>query len=437
MKLDSLKPNASNPRKITPEKLTSLEKSLKAFGPLDGFIRNVRFDRLVGAHQRLSVMPKDSEIHVTHRFEKTTQTGTVAVGYVDVYGERFPYREVDVDQDTEMAMNLAANSHRGEWDKPRVAEWLLDLDAKGWETSALGWNNEEMEDLCAPFRPDKKGDCPDDEIPLAPRQAKTRPGDVFTLGNHRIICGDSTKKEDIEKLMGHDRADFVFTSPPYNVGLDYNSHNDSMPPEKYREFLGRVMDNIKHIQGKDIAVLWNKGSSFHACDFRMDLDLLASRWEIDRFIVWRKKGITRPPIFGHTKNNPVTKNYMPFFGWEAIFIAKIGEKGKKIIPANVLERRRTDVWEVDQSVDSSNQAGHPGAFPVQLVSDAIHLFADDVVYEPFCGSGSTLIACEKTGRRCRGVEIDPIYCDVILQRWARFTGQDPVREDGKKWSDIS
>lgn len=145
MKLKDLNPNPDNPRKFSKEKLDYLKKSVEKFGPLDGFIKNNRFDRLVGAHQRLTVLPKDSEIIITHKFPEKTKTGTIAIGYVDIYGERHPYREIDVDEDTERAMNLAANSHRGEWLEDKATEWLLDLNDKGWDSQLLGWDSKKEE----------------------------------------------------------------------------------------------------------------------------------------------------------------------------------------------------------------------------------------------------------------------------------------------------
>ena len=312
-----------------------------------------------------------------------------------------------------------------------IAAWAsLDLDGIGKDLVELGDIDIELLGFDNFEMPNQKGECDEDATPEI-RKTSIRMGDCFALGSHRILCGDSTKPEEVARLMNGEKADFCFTSPPYNVGLDYNSHDDSMSVEDYKRPLIDVIKNIKNIASADFAIFWNKGVWIHPCDFHLDLEFLEKQFKMNRVIAWKKKGITGPPIFAHTQKNPVTKNYMPFFGWEFIFICKQRGKGKQKIPNEVLERRRTDVWEVDQSVDSSNQAGHPGAFPVQLVSDSIYLFADQNVYEPFCGSGTTLIACEKTNRKCYGMEIDPQYCQVIIDRWEKFTGKKAEKLDGK------
>lgn len=124
MKLENLPPHPGNPRKITPEKLTDFAASMEKFGPLYGFVFNRRFARLISGHQSQKVLPKDSGIIIEKKFDEPTRTGTVALGWIIAGEERAPYREVDVDEDTEKAMNIAANAHGGDWDKPKVAEYL-------------------------------------------------------------------------------------------------------------------------------------------------------------------------------------------------------------------------------------------------------------------------------------------------------------------------
>lgn len=273
---------------------------------------------------------------------------------------------------------------------------------------------------------EKDAGCDEDETPETPPEPVVKRGELWILGEHRLLIGSSADYEDVQRLVDGQKIDCVFTSPPYNVGLEYNSHDDSLSREEYENLLRCVMKNIKSNQAESFSMLWNKGSWMHQCDYRMDLRLIQEHWEVKRTIVWKKKGITGPPLFHHTKNNPVAKNYLPFLGFEFVFVVNEGPLGTKRIPSEVLDRRMTDVWEVDQSVDSRNQSGHPGAFPVQLAADGLALFSENTVFEPFCGSGTTLIACEKTNRRCFGMEIDPHYGQVIIERYIKFTGRNDV-----------
>lgn len=269
----------------------------------------------------------------------------------------------------------------------------------------------------------------EDEIPETTKnELGVQLGDIYTLGDHRLMCGDSTDLQTVEKLMNGQKIDMVFTSPPYNVGIDYETHDDSMHVDQYADMICEVLSAIKYNESEDISILWNKGSSIHESDFRLDIKCLTKIWELHRVIIWKKKGITGPPLFAHTKNNPVSKNYMPFFGFEFIFEMRNQKSiGTKTIPDSVLSRRMTDVWEINQSSDSSTQDNHPAAFPVELAHDAICLYSNNNVFDPFGGSGSTIIAAEKTKRKCFTMEIDPHYCSVIIKRWEKFSGKKAVK----------
>lgn len=332
--------------------------------------------------------------------------------------DKVPVNYQNYDDDAQEYADLTADNSIASWAELDLAGINIDVADLGpdFDIDLLGIEGFVLE-------PADKYQGDEDAIPETNIMPICKRGDLYLLDGHRLLCGDSTIKENIDKLMNGAKADMVFTSPPYNVGLDYNSYDDSLSVDDYRKLLSDVMERIKEVAAECFAICWNKGAWMHPCDYRMDINLLEEKWGIKRTIVWKKKGITGPPIFAHTQNNPVIRNYMPFFGWEFIFTCQTGGKGITKIPENVLQRRMTDIWEVDQSVDSSNQSGHPGAFPVQLVADAIALYGDNIVLDPFCGSGSTLIACEKTNRKCYGMEIDPHYCDVIIKRWETYTGK--------------
>lgn len=148
--LGDLKPNPQNPRKISKEELEALKKSLDEFGDLSGFVYNVRSQQLIGAHQRAEVSPKDSQVFIDKRYETPTKTGTVAEGWIEINGERHKYREVDVDAQREKAMNIAANKHGGEFDMPKLTEWLLELDQHNYDLEVVGFSAQELDAIMAP-----------------------------------------------------------------------------------------------------------------------------------------------------------------------------------------------------------------------------------------------------------------------------------------------
>ena len=326
------------------------------------------------------------------------------------------------------------------WDFPKLAvEFKSMLDVK-LDVNLSGFKLPEVKTIIDKWLPRTISGASDETIPEPPVSTPVQSGDIWTMGVHRIMCGDSTSFSDVKRLCGDDQPDAVFTSPPYNVGVNYATHDDQMTPQDYWQMIRNVLKNIAAVSTKNIWVIWNVGASVDA-GFDQHMGCIReSGFHIDRAICWKKKGITGPPIFTHTKKKGLTKYYMPFFGWELIFTChregEARDPGVQKLSADLLERRMTDVWEVDQSVNANDQAGHPAAFPMQLASDGIELFCDAIVYEPFSGSGTTIMAAEKTGRRAFGMEKAPAYCHVILDRWSKITGKDPVRSDGAKWSEL-
>lgn len=319
-----------------------------------------------------------------------------------------------IDEDQEAAFRVSDNE---------IARWA-ELDLSGL--------NEDIADFSPDFDvdlfgidgfeidvADKYGDKDGDDVPVV-RKTEIVSGDLFQLGPHRILCGDSTSEIDVGKLMNGEKADFTITSPPYNVGLSYNEYDDKKSEEDYEKMLLSVMKNCKGFGTDDYWLLWNVG----VYPLSLHLHLLRQFFTIRRSIAWVKQGITGPPMMYHMQQNPVVKNYSPNFGWEIIACCHVNEKkfGTKKIPVTVMDDAMTDVWQISQHRDSRDQGKHPGAFPVALPERAIQLYAEDIVYEPFSGSGSTLIACEKTQRRFYGMELDPVYVQLCIDRWEKFTG---------------
>lgn len=149
--LKDLRPNPQNPRKISDEELENLKKSLEEFGDLSGFVYNRRTNQLIGAHQRAKVLPKDAQVFIDKNYTAPTKTGTVAEGWIEINEERHKYREVDVDEQREKAMNIAANKHGGEFDMPMLTEWLHELDAHNFDLGVVGFSAQELDSLMAPI----------------------------------------------------------------------------------------------------------------------------------------------------------------------------------------------------------------------------------------------------------------------------------------------
>jgi DNA modification methylase len=251
------------------------------------------------------------------------------------------------------------------------------------------------------------GDGGEDAVPEPPKVAKTKPGELWVLGKHRLLCGDSTKREDVERLMAGEKADMVFTDPPYGIDLDtdYTSMGDKA--QKHRAVHG---DN-KNFDASEFAYLDTKeqfwfGANYYIESFRRE-------YGDGSWFVWDKY--------------PTDQNDKRFGSLFELVWSK--QRHKQVIvrvpSLNVGHYKPEDIV-------------HPTQKPSALVVWFLERYSEfaQAVLDLFLGSGSTLIACEKTNRRCFGMEIDPLYCDVILDRFQKFSGVEPKREDGTPWSYI-
>jgi DNA modification methylase len=278
-----------------------------------------------------------------------------------------------------------------EWDEAMLAqlgaEFEIDLGEMGFEFDA-----EES----------KEGLTDEDDVPEVPAEPVAKLGQMWKLGDHRLLCGDSTDREQVERLMGGEKADMVFTDPPYNIGFKppRGTHdeimNDNMGEAEFESFLGEIFSRCDEVLKDDSVLISFMGWSTIA-EFQK---VLRGRFQIKSMPIWVKNNFgigyfTRP------KHEPS-------------FLCLKGKPEKpKVAPADVFECAK-----VHKTVHSCEK-------PVDLILSMIEPFSKSgsVFYEPFGGSGSTLIACEKTGRKCRMIELDPKYIDVIIERWQNFTGK--------------
>jgi DNA modification methylase len=285
-----------------------------------------------------------------------------------------------------------------EWDAEELTFALDDLDKQGWELKEFGWDDKEREKM----RPKvvKEGLCDDDEVP---EQVDTRCklGDLWHLGDHRILCGDSTDVLQIERLMGIDKADMVFTDPPYGI-------NESAKKRASRE-TNSIAKTSKHL-----------------AEFKDD----SIQYAIDAYNICEAMKIPRQVWWGanyYCHSLPQSNNW---FVWDKRVDEKYKDNNSDCELAWVKSKWSSvrifrHLWKGLMKASEKGEARiHPTQKPVELAIWSFDYFKDvKSVLDLFLGSGSTLIACEKTQRRCFGMELDPHYCDVILARWEKFTGK--------------
>ena len=401
--IDKLVPYVNNARTHSPEQVDQIAASIKEFG----FNNPVLIDKkngIIAGHGRVMAARKLELKEVpTVRLEHLTET----------------QKKAFILADNKIAMNAG-------WDEELLALELKDLDDVMFDLNLTGFDGKELDELIQPEP--VAGLTDEDEMPEAPVEPVTKTGDLWILGNHRLLCGDSTKPEDVERLMDGRKADMVFTSPPYNanakagqgdifnkkksVKLYKDGYSDNLPSEDYIRFVSSVLDLcFKYTDGFIFwNVSYNANSRFEYIDqIYGKLDYLIEQ------ICWKKSSTI--PFKGSLMRE-----------WEPIYIFSTNKQ-----PIAVKEVTG-NFWQINNT--NSQNENHKACFPVELPEKGINITASNtnIVLDPFCGSGSTLIACEKTSRDCRMIELDPKYCDVIIERWQNFTGKEAVNEAGQKYN---
>jgi site-specific DNA-methyltransferase (adenine-specific) len=332
---------------------------------------------------------------VVHRGVVLAGNGTLeaarSIGWKDI---EVTYVPDDWDADTAKAYALADNrsSELAEWDDKILSTQLLDLDEMGWNIEALGFEPLPLRDL----------DEDEDDIPEPPVEPVSKLGQIYQLGRHRLMCGDSTDFASVERLMDGTKINMLFTDPPY--GVDYEGvNNDFLKGEKFREFLTKAFKNAFQImeEGSN-AYVWHADIHAYECigAFR-DAGFTQARPSI---IQWVKDSLVLSQGDYHSRNEPC------LYGWKA---------GKERV--RVSDRTQDTIWEFPKPKKAD---GHPTMKPIALCERAINNSSrkNDAIFDPFAGSGSTLIACQQTERICYAIELDPIYIDLVIQRWENLTG---------------
>ncbi len=261
----------------------------------------------------------------------------------------------------------------------------------------------------------------EDEVPDPPKEAKAKYGDIYQLGNHRLMCGDATKKEDIEKLMDGKIADITFTSPPYNAGktptetkagktTKYNDNDDNKTPEQYLDFLNKYLHNtmiFSKYSFMNIQSISNNKTSL--------IDLLYSNKNIYAdTIIWDKMS-SQPSMAENVLNS------------EFEYIHVFSHKGNRVIGTKQFRGTLKNIIHFQKQTKNEYHNIHNATYPIEFASYFIQNFALESVLDPFGGTGTTLIACEQTNRKCYMAELEPLYVDVIIERYEKFTGNKAVK----------
>ena len=377
-----LLPADYNPRKdLQPgdPEYEKLKRSIEQFGYVEPVIWNKQTGRVVGGHQRLKVLI-DSGI---------TEVDVVVV---------------DMNTEKEKALNIALNKISGEWDTDKLALVIADLQGADFDVSLTGFDPEELNDL---FRDDVKDGVKEDDFDVEAELQKpvfSKAGDLWMLGEHRLLCGDSTKPETYELLMNGKKAQLVVTDPPYNVdykGTAGKIKNDKMSEDQFEQFLLAAYSQMYESMTDD-ASIYVFHSDSHGLAFRKAFE--EAGFYLSGCCIWKKQSLVLGRSPYQWQHEPV------LFGWK--------KKGKHQWYTG---RKESTIWEFDKP---KKNADHPTMKPVALVAYPImnSTMTGCLVLDPFGGSGSTLIACEQTGRICYTVELDEKFCDVIVKRYIDQVG---------------
>jgi DNA modification methylase len=397
--IDKINPAAYNPRlDLQPgdKDYEKLKKSIDTFGYVEPLVWNSRTGNLVGGHQRFKILKEQG------------------LKEVDV-------SVVDLDANKEKALNLALNKISGDWDSEKLAQLIQELTTTpDFDMTLTGFNIPEISSIL-----DTLVLAPDDSFNFEDALRVAGPaitvlGDLIELGEHRLLCGDSTKKEDIQHLLGGKLAGLLHTDPPYNVNYTGDNRptddnqsdwrkiaNDNMPQEKYELWLADVLRNaVAFLEPGAAMYIWNGGRQFGPM---YDM-LLKEGIHIACVITWAKEHFT----LCYSDYNHQTE--FCFYGWK-----DKGGSHKWYGPNN-----ESTLWQIKR--DSKADYIHPTQKPVALAHRALVNSSKrgDVVLDLFLGSGSTLIAAESLKRCCCGMELDPLYCDAIVRRYVKFAGKDKV-----------
>jgi len=368
--VDKLIPYAKNSRTHSPEQIGQIAASIKEFG----FRNPILVDGvgIIAGHGRLMAAQK---------------LGLDKVPTIDCSDMTESQKKAYIIADNKLALNAG-------WDNAMLTIEMQELEDEGFDLTLLGFDDKELSALLQPEI--VEGLTDEDAVPDTPLEPKTKLGDIYILGNHRLMCGDSTSIDAVDKLMDGNTVDLLFTDPPYNVAFNGRSgkhdviKNDNLSELDFETFIGEVCNTIKAIDPK-VYYIW--------CNWKF-YGILQGKLEYKTCIVWAKN------VFGMGNGYRHQHEFCLFNG-------KIDE----------IIKNESDLWEVKKDHNYVHPTQKPVALSVRAFGNHIKLLN---VLDLFGGSGSTLIGAEQTGRKAFVMELDPKYCDVIIKRWEDFTGKKAV-----------
>ena len=375
-----------NPRQITEEELQKLETSLNEFGYIEPIIVNDVNMHIVGGNQRCKAL-------------KTLGYDEVDVVYVHIE-----------DINKEKACNVALNKISGDWDNDKLKVVLEEIELSPIDVSLTGFDEIELTEM----EITEPTDIIEDKYIIEDEEeveVNVKEGDLFQLGNHYLLCGDSTLEGNVTKLLNGTKIDLFLTDPPYNVNYTdghenerkiMNDHWDS-DEEAGQKLWKPSFTNARKVANEYCSVycFMPQGGTH----MMMMMMMMEAGWQVKHEIIWVKQSLVLGRQDYNYQHEPI------LYGWADKH--KFYSKGKYAT---------TSVWEFDRPTQSKE---HPTMKPLELLGEILlnSTIGNDNVLDLFGGSGSTLIACEQLNRNCYMMELDPYYCQVIINRWEQYTGQ--------------
>lgn len=401
---DDLLPYARNSRTHSDSQVAQIAASIREFGWTNPILVDQE-GTIIAGHGRVMAARKLGE----------TRVPVITLGHLTDAQKR-----AYVIADNQLALNAG-------WDADMLKVEIADLTAADFDLSLLGFDDKMLASLTAD---ETEGLTDEDAVPDVPVKPVSVLGDIWVLGKHRLMCGDSTSLSDADRLMKGVKADLVFTDPPYNVAYEGRGEKNKLGPIKNDDMSDASFEQFC----RDIFTTYATNMKPMACIYVCHPDsqtgpklafekTFAEQFKKSSTIIWVKQSAGMGWQDYRAQHEPI------LYGW------KDGGKGKHFFCG---DRTKTTIWNIKR--DSQQSYVHPTQKPVALPEEAINNSSkgEDVILDLFGGSGSTLIACEKTGRLARCMELDPKYVDVIVKRWQDFTGQQAVLEsDGRTFADVA
>jgi DNA modification methylase len=371
LKTEDLLSYAKNSRTHSEAQIDQIAASIKEFGFTNPILIDAE-NQIIAGHGRVTAARK----------LKLSEVPCIRLGYLTESQKR-----AYVIADNKLALNAG-------WDDELLALEIQDLKDEDFDISLLGFDDDELSKIMETLVEEVEGLTDEDDVPETPEEPKTKLGDIYKLGNHRLMCGDSTSIDAVDKLMDGDRPDMIFTDPPYNI--DYQGvsdkrekiKNDKMEDSDFVDFLTQSLFGCETMY---VCCSWH-----YAHLFREAMEKIGRKPKA--MIVWNKVNPAQH-LDKYFKQHEIIFYYGDYGGHKTV---------------------RGDVWTIKRQKNTV----HPTMKPVELIEMAIEdNKGKKIVFDMFGGSGSTMIACEKQGRHARLMELEPKYCDVIVKRWEDFTGK--------------